>query len=269
MAYFRRKRNYRKRRFAKRRVFKRRAPVKRRGLKVMVKRMIAKTEEVKCANVYSLSAQGLVQTPSASFITQNVYKVTPNAATLGIPQGTGQGQRVGNRITTKSCIWDAMIYPAPYDVTVNPVPTPQEVEIFAFRSIASPNSFVDPRPNFYQSGSTTRSMQGNLSDMMAPINRDQFRVFLRKRIKIGLAQSLITLPQQQFANNDFKMNQRVRLNLTKYVPKTVKFADAANDASTPQLWVMVVPVNADGTAASATTVPLAIDYNVVYKFTDA
>ena len=109
---FRRKTN--KRRAPKRRIAKRRG--KRPAIKKMIRREISRNVEVKTAQSYVLDRTlGAVGNPD--FITTsspvgNMIILGPDPGSMVINQGTGQGDRIGNKITQSG--WSSRAPSCPY-----------------------------------------------------------------------------------------------------------------------------------------------------------
>ena len=66
------------------------------GIKAMVNRAVARTEEKKESNVYSLEYP-LPSTLNAGWTASSI-SIAPSSTGFVIPQGTGQGNRIGNHI---------------------------------------------------------------------------------------------------------------------------------------------------------------------------
>lgn len=59
----------------------------------------------------------------------NAFPITPQTGYHGISQGVGQGARTGNTIKVRKCTLSYVLYPLAYDLTTNPNPVPQEVQL--------------------------------------------------------------------------------------------------------------------------------------------
>jgi hypothetical protein len=73
---------------------------------------------------------------------------------------------------------------------------------------------------------------------------------------------------QHFANNDYKLNHTRRLNMTKYMPKVLKFNDTTNQPTNAGLyvWAWSVPCNGFGQGA---LIPVQLDYTIHMEYEDA
>ena len=144
---FRRKTNKRR---PKRRIAKRRG--KRPAIKKMIRREISRNVEVKTAQSYVLDRTlGAVGNPD--FITTsspvgNMIILGPDPGSMVINQGTGQGDRIGNKITLKRLVIKGTLVPLPYDAIYNGTIFPVQVKIWVFYDRQDPSAVPDPRTNF-------------------------------------------------------------------------------------------------------------------------
>jgi hypothetical protein len=66
----------------------------------------------------------------------------------------------------------------------------------------------------------------NLNDILSPINLDMFTVYYDRTCKLGYSGSYSPSIQannssnyQYYLNNDYKLNEMKKINITKYLPK--------------------------------------------------
>lgn len=270
MVYFRRKvssRKYAKKRTYKKRTYKKAMPIKR-----MIKREIARNIENKTQQAYNLQ-QDIYPSNSTQFDSV-ITPCHPDAVGLIISQGTGQGQRIGNKIKIKKLTFKGVMHPTQYNATTNSTPAPCMVKFWFFYDKDAPTltPTVKTDGDFFQFGNTTSGMQNDLMDMFAPVNTDRYRVLHTKIFKLGYASYTGTgaLPQQgNLANNDFKLNCPFSFDLTKYVPKFYDFRDTATNPTTRGLYFMAQAVYANGAQMSSATVPAQMSYVQSVEYEDA
>lgn len=271
MAYIRRK--YRtKRAFAKKRTYKRRTYKKAMPIKRMIRREIARNVENKTQQAYNLQ-QDIYPSNSTQFDSV-ITPCQPDAVGLIISQGTGQGQRIGNRIKIKKLTFSGVIHPTPYNASTNPTPAPVMIKFWFFYDKDAPTltPTVKADGDFLQFGNTTSGMQNDLMDMFAPVNKDRYAVLKTKIFKLGYASYGGTgaLPQSgNLANNDFKLNCPFSFDLTKHVPKIYDFRDTATNPTTRGLYFMAQAVYANGAQMAAATVPAQMSYVQSVEYEDA
>ena len=167
-----------------------------------------------------------------------------------------------------------MLTPVAYDELVTPQPQPCIVRLyFGFRKAcrdAAPTAAQFSA--FFQAGSFAEPFAGNLSDMIRPVNTDVFTVNTMRTHKIGNAfvATATTNPaaDQQYTNNDYKLNAMGVVDLTKYCPKVLKFNDTTNLPDTG-LYVWFNSVYAVGSQTVDNTYQTRCYYNISYEYEDA
>jgi len=242
------------------------------GIRAEVKRALMQTVEKKELNFYA-SAQSLAGYSNAGQFSSQIVPISPYGVGMDIDQGTGQGNRVGNRIKTKSSYITGILYAQQQNATYNPNPKPCEVLIMVYKIIGGGNNVETNLSNLFQNGSTSGNPTGSLADLTFPINKDKYRVMYRKVFKIGAADNTGTgssIGQQYFANNDYKRNQRFYIPLTKYMDKNVRYQDTSLTCQNDTLYLLILPLMADGTTnvGGNALLPINCIMTQVYNFTD-
>jgi len=239
-------------------------------VKKIVKSSIARSEEKKCVQ-YQSTGSNIYPSNHASFA-GSIVPVSPYSSFLSVQQGTNQGTRIGNRISIRSCKLKGTILPAPYNVTTNPNPCPQQVIFWLIYDKTDNTAIPAPTTDFFQQGSTTIGFQNALSDCWQSVNTDKFRVLTKRIFKIGYATSGgtgISVASQSFTNNDFKLNQNFSIDLTKYLIKHVRYNDNNAVPNTRGLFWMFTAVAANGGANASTLIPCTMQYAMDLQYTDA
>lgn len=270
MAY---RRTYRKKRTYKRRTYKRKSYARRPtvAMKKYVKREISRNVENKTAQYFNIQ-QAFYYPASSGLIQENTLEMCLSPTCLQIPQGAGQGNRIGNKIKVKKLVMKGTLNARGYDVSSNPNPKPQQVRCVLFYDKTDPNDLPAPAGDFFQLGSTSTGIIGELTDMWAPINTDRYRVLAQKYFKLGYSQyggTNFNADAQAFSNNDFKYNCNIRWDLTKYYPKLVTFRDGNTDPSNRALYMQVIVVPADGTTGVSGVIPINGQYMLSVQYEDA
>lgn len=101
------------------------------NLKRVVMQVLDRQREEKEAVGSSSLLPGIMQATSAS-VAGNVLTVSPSTSgVINIASGTGNGQRIGNKITTKRLIHVLTFTPAAYGVgSINPTPLPYYIRVY-------------------------------------------------------------------------------------------------------------------------------------------
>nr|QGF19382.1 hypothetical protein [Antarctic circular DNA molecule] len=247
-------------------------------LRKLVRREIARNVENKSRQNYNL-ARTLVATNNAQFDLSsgpigNIVELGPDAFDMQISQGVGQGQRIGNKIKTKKLIFKGTVVPFGYDANFNPTPFPVQGKIIIFYDKQDPTAIpsVQANGNFFQDGSTSKGLSGDLVDMWSPYNTDRYRVVASKTYKLGYATNEGTGAQPGFqngANNDFKLNYNFSFNLTKHYPQGVLYNDTSAAPTSRGLFAMFLFAPASGNIANAVTRFAGVQYMQDYVYEDA
>lgn len=246
------------------------------------KRVISKTAEVKSLNnAFSFSPLNGIATTS-DISNSNIIWCSPNASTMIINQGVDSDSRLGNKIKTVKCNVKVIMYPKPYDISVNVTPRPQIVTIWCvsakqgYVSQSSMGTLFDTV--FFQSGSTSVGYLSQLIDSISPVNKDVIQLHWKRSFKLGHAthyaqpnQATEPYPSNvQYSNNDYKMNHMLKFSLTKAMPKYFNFNDANDTPNNRSVFLIFGIANADGTPFTngSTQRPVDVYATVDYFYTD-
>jgi len=242
------------------------------SVKSIVAKMLSKNIEKKCFQFLG-TGHDILPSSSPGFDSQ-IIPVSPAASYLAINQGLGQGGRIGNKITIKKLTMDGVLFPLGYNAVSNLTPAPLQVKLWVFYDKEEPNAVPSPMlaADILQFGSSSIAFQNELFDHTMPINLDRYRVLTTRTYKLGYASYGGTGAQPQqgnFANNDFKLNCRVKLDLTKYAIKRCVYRDNSSTPTTRGLYAMFQPVYANGNPILATQIPARFEYMLNVEYQDA
>lgn len=202
----------------------------------------------------------------------SVRPIYPTPACLVINQGVGQGDRIGNTITTRKLILKYCLYPIAWRNDNNPFPTPVEVMVWIgyLRANRQTTPTTTDYANFFQFGNGTQPPNANLWDCMSPVNKDLFHICKVFRHKLGYANyggNNADKEEQFFANNDFKLNCFKTVDCTKYLNKVLKFNDVSTQSDTGlYMWCTAVASNNDQPPNQFTA---GMNYQLRYEYEDA
>ena len=135
------------------------------GLKQWLTGLLLGLEEKKESNVYSLNTP-LPSTGNAGWTASSI-SIAPSSTGFVIPNGTGQGNRIGNRITTKRAWVKGILHQNIYDAVTNPQPLPVQVRMLIFKDKF--NKSGQPAAvalDLFQTGSTAIGPQNDLVDII-------------------------------------------------------------------------------------------------------
>jgi len=266
------KRSYRGRRLRKRSsaVGRKRSSVSV-AVKKYVKSIVHKEAENKCIQLnYTTSLYSVTGST-----TLNAFPISPYASYMAITQGVGQAGRVGNKIRTRKLMFNYVLRPLSYDATINTLPQPMEIQMIFGRTRNSPAllpAAADVQQMFQGSNGVIQPT-GTLEDLCLPFNDDYWDIVKVVRHKLGYAESAGTggsATSQYFSNNDFKMNVIRKLNLTKYIPKLLKYNDATNSPTSKGLFLFINVIPAGGSSPfGPTQLPCRIHSYINFEYEDS
>lgn len=243
------------------------------SVKSIVRRELSRNIENKTFQFLGNPGVDLVPASSPGF-DSSIIPVAPYASYLQINQGSTQGGRIANKIKIKKLKLGGVLIPLGYNGTTNLQPVPLNVKMWLFYDKEDTQNIptVAANGDFFQFGSTTLGFQDKLFDHAMPVNKDRYRVLATRNFKIGYASYTGTgsVPTQgNFANNDFKLNVNINMDITKYVPKTYTFRDNNSIPTTRGLYMMFQPVYANGNAMASTQIPARFSYMLSVDYEDA
>lgn len=155
-----------------------------------------------------------------------------NTKLFTIAQGTSQATRVGNQIKLKRWVIKGQVTPkdnnAPnpaIDVLANTFTG--YVELF-FGRLLENNEITTALPDLLQNGASSVAPTGAQTQIFATVNKDQYKIYYHRRIKIGMANSFGATVAP---NNDFSLVKSFGFDVTKYILKNaaIKYNDSDND----------------------------------------
>lgn len=245
------------------------------AVKQYIKKAVAQSEEVKVANYISSSAlQGFnLGVAATSWYNNCVLPLCPYGGFMNIQQGSGQGDRIGNKIRTKKCVLEYVISPKVYDATTNSNSQPYWVKMWVVTPKDDPTALptIGSFSGFFQSGDTTSYPGGAVADLLYEVNDDLFKLHTYRTHKIGAAVQGGTggpITWQYFSNNDFSITAKGKIDVTKYLPKEFQFNDNAPYPNNSLAYLVMECVPISG-FTNGNLIPLLFTYSLKYEFTDA
>lgn len=237
-------------------------------LTTFIKKTVNKLAETKQTSFTIQSA--VVAYTNAGWNALNCFPITPYSGYIDIVQGTGQGARTGNEIRVKKSIVDIVIWPQGQSATLNLVPKPLEVIIWILKL-----NNTDAKPAtlgaFFNVGNASVDPSGTLLDLVRPYNTDVWTVYKRIVRKLGTSEYFGTgaiASRQYYANNDYKYNHIIKIDVTKYLPTKTKYNDTTAIPFSQSVMLAIQVVNADGTPQVGVDGPAEMYYNQTFDYHD-
>lgn len=245
-------------------------------MKLAIRKEIKREVEVKSRQTY-YGTVGLYGPASAAFNSVNNWVVCPSNTACDIQQGTGEGQRIGNQVRTRKLVFSGVFTPLPYSATTNPDPQPMEVKMFFYRERADPAVLPSaPATDFFQFNNTTNAIPDSLMSQIQVVNTDKYQLLTTRSFKLGYSFSSVAAAAsgsvsigQILPNNDFNLNYKFEVDLTKYLPRIVRYNDNNAEPTSAGVYCLIVPAYADGTAIGTSALPLQLAAVLNYEYEDA
>lgn len=266
--------------------------VKNRTFDRRVLQVINRTQESKSIN-FSSTNKPLLNVNSSNWNGQVLNLIPQSSGSspwmYDIPQGEGQGMRIGNVVRPIGLTLNGVIRSNTfYDNTSNYNPCPLRITMWICRinkhledSVTQLESIVDN--SFFNAGNVSSGFLGTMLDLTRDVNPDQIQVLKKRSWYIGQSGYIsgfgVNSPNnanQQYINNDAKTSVMFKMNLSKLLPKILRFNDAtATPSNCRKLWLMFTTQRMDGqvsfTSLGATTgpIPAYIDMAAQFTYKDA
>lgn len=189
-----------------------------------------------------------------------------------IPQGTGEGSRVGNQIRCTKFTYDAIISVPLTEEYVNQGPFHVKLWVISSR-FNDQNASVQEvyesmcstiSNNFFDNGNAAQGMSGALIDHLMPVNLDRWRVHTTRTMKVGNSEAIEVGTYR--GNNDFKALCNVHIDLLKYMPKLLKYNDTSTTLFNKKLFIVYEILGCGGNVISDTLNNPLLLHNACWHF---
>lgn len=262
--------------------------VKKANMYKAVKKVVSRMAETKTAS-YSVSSFVLTSNLASDFVS-TIKILNPSnisGSLYNIQQGTGQGARVGNEISTVKCTISGVIrINTTFNATYNNNMCPLYVAMFVVRSKPQQQDTANQintiiQNAFFNAGNTSAGFTGTLVDLTRMLNTDIITVLKRRVFKVGVntVQSATAVGTANTANQSFSDGQvsiatMFKMDLTNTLYKKYTYNDTDNTPQNRQTYVFWVPLRVDGQLITTSlgaytgTIPAYIDFNVNYFYKD-
>lgn len=190
-----------------------------------------------------------------------------------IPQGTADGQRLGDKIRVKSMNVRGYVNldsSKADDATFKK--NPMYVKMFIGRrcdTLLDPNTITGGFSRFLASGPVSSAPQNLPSDMYRYVNKELYQIMATRVFKIGSsAPSNVPNDSAQW-NNDFKFSKNFSVSLSKHI-NTVKYTDGGIIPTNTAfyMWFLVCFANGSTPDPLTNNTPLECHYDVNLTYYD-
>jgi hypothetical protein len=239
-------------------------PVINPALKSYVKKLVNNTEEVKC---FTQAVAYKANVPGTGFLT--TAGTGFNSASSIIPviyQGTGQNQRIGNKIRPVSFYVRGHILALPVNTTTNTQSNmPFYVRVVFWRQTANLTGLSNIQ--ILDDGITAggNDFEGTLDDLMVPFNRDRYTIGGSRLYKLQPIATTTTNTENIISKYPVSQFFKIKVPL----PKVLEYNDTALDPSNARWYMSVGIVNFDSTTLVNTQIRCQVTAQGVLKYRDA
>lgn len=220
----------------------------------VIKAVMSKSEEIK-SQADTVNNQAIQIYSAGSLSTYDCGFVYGN-----ITQGTGAGNRIGNRISVVKHLVKGYVSIAGSTVYQNIY-----IRMICLRAKQTTSTTASSYAGLFQLGNVATNPTGTLLDMIRSINKDYFTVYYSRTVLLGSADGTTS----SLAMNNTVGNYRFTFDLTKvFGGSPIEFNDTGSYPQNKACYLAFVPCNANGavlTSANIAGYQFTIDNEVFYR----
>lgn len=191
-----------------------------------------------------------------------------------LSQGSAENGRVGNCVRVTYGVISGYINMLPYNVATNTFPALKvRLMLVSYKNrnvsaLSAPNLVVGDFDTFYDNGGNGVPAQGNIYDILAPVNTQRWVIHAQKIIDLSLTGSSTAYPNTTAPIQSGTFSKYFKFTYGKHLGKLV-FDDnvGSNYPTNKNLFLLVQPVTADGSARQAGPVA-EMHYKIDTQYTD-
>lgn len=200
-----------------------------------------------------------------TLLTDNTTQCIPLVPVIA--QGVGQGDRLGNEVTTKNVM--LYIQTHVYQITnASNSDPPKFVDYYLYKFKKSNNQTGVDLRKFLQYGNTSTDYDGANLPESGGLNLNNDLFVLKKHIRRQLWNPN-SANTYALANRNVQNGNSMKLNITKYYKKKLQFDDdISNSVTNDNLYLSVVYTNNDGQQYASNLAVGDFDATMIYKYDD-
>lgn len=224
-------------------------------VKAYVKKAIHVQAENKIASNYKVSNVEITPYQNNLIIFETL------TAALSISQGAGQGDRIGNSIRPVKYIISGHV------IGINAAPVLLKMVFFRDRiTLKAPTDFS----NIFQDGNTTAGPTNTPIDMYMPLNKNDYVIHKTRTFQLAFNYSSGASPEVTgaAAANGVHSIQFFKQDLSKWIPKTIKYDDTKLPVTNAGLYMGFLLCALDGSQLVDTDTYAELSYNVQFEYED-
>lgn len=191
-----------------------------------------------------------------------------------LSQGSAENGRIGNSVKVTSGVIAGYINMLPYNVATNTFPSIKvRLMLVSYKNrnasaTSAQNLVVGDLDTFFDNGANGVPFQGNMYDILAPVNTQRFTLHSQRILDLSLSGNSTAYPNSTGPHQSGKYQQYFKFNYGKHLGKLV-FDDnvGTNYPTNKNLFLIIQAVSTDGSARQAGPVAEA-HYKIDTKYTD-
>lgn len=190
-----------------------------------------------------------------------------------VPKGTEQGERLGIKIKPVVNSIRGFINMKPHNSLTNPyAPVKVRLMIVSYK-LQNRNANTLQLSDFsriFEAGNSTVGFQGNMLDMILPINKADWIIYENRVINVGIGSESSAFSGSGFTYDASRFSVPFSFNCVKHCKSFLTFDDTSSSRPTNRnLYMLIQPVSAEGSAGGGIYTPIEMHYSHRFEFEDA
>jgi len=260
------KRKYTKRTMRRRRPAYRKRTSVSRATKKYVKRIVHSNIENKIIVVNQVNNSVTTALVGASI--PFIINCIPN-----IPSGSDQGERQGVVVTPRAITVRGFINMKPHNSTTNPF-APIKVKMwlvsYKLQNRNTATLALGDFDRYFEAGNSSVGFQGNMLDMLLPINKSDWIVYATKTINLGTSSTSTAYTGSGFTYDASRFSVPFSFNVGKHLKQKIMYDDAnASQPTNRNMSIIIQAVSAEGSSGGGAYTTCEVHYSHKFEFEDA
>lgn len=190
-----------------------------------------------------------------------------------VAQGNEQGERVGNVIKPVANWIRGFVNLKPHNELTNPyMPIKVKMWLCSYkilnRNAATLNAADFDR--FFEEGNNTVPFQGNMLDMLLPVNKMDWTVYETRTINLGSTSTSTAFTSAGFVYDNSRFSVPFSFNVQKHLKTKLTYDDLSSSRPTNRnMYVIVQAVSAEGSSGGSLYTTCEVHYSHHFEFEDA
>lgn len=190
-----------------------------------------------------------------------------------VGEGSEQGERVGVTINPRACTIRGFINIKPQNTLTNPY-APIKVKMwlcsYKLQNRNATALQLADFDRFFEAGNSTVGFQGNILDMILPVNKADWTLYEMRTINLGTSSTSSGHAGSGFVYDASRFSVPFYFNVGKHLKQKLIYDDLSSSRPTNRnMYVFVQAVAAEGSAGGGVYIPCEVHYSHKFEFEDA